>query len=315
MDPDRGRMGAGAGVAQVREVSGAGLHDQCVALDWDAQRDDVLDVAEPETLGVTDDARCGVDEASGLVTGRGDDRQDAAGGQHPPCRCDEQPELFAGEHPQVGPACRAARGCAAPGVVPAGLVGRRGAYDQGDLSEVVRQAFGHLVGPDGTHLHSRQVPLVQGGAEPGADVLGEWEVRDQRDGAAVEFGGGDQGGFTGGEAFGDQCPVAGAGTDQVLSQFPPDGLAVLNADCGTGLVSVRAGARSGRPFYAARVRAQPDGQRDHAALTGGRVVAAGWVVRAGRRVVHVLGDPRRPPDPRALIKHRRRARFSRSAAS
>nr|WP_205718705.1 hypothetical protein [Actinomadura sp. WMMA1423] len=119
-----------------------------------------------------------------------------------------------------------------------GLVGRRGTDDQGHLAEVVRQALGHLVGPDGAHLHSRQLSLIEGDAESVADVLGEWKVRDQCEGAAVEFGGCDQGGFAGSEAFDDHCPFVGAGTDQVLGQFSPDGPAVLDADCGIGHLSV-----------------------------------------------------------------------------
>ncbi|MGI5417474.1 hypothetical protein [Actinomadura luteofluorescens] len=84
MDTDREWKGAGVGVAELREVSRAGLHDQCVTLDRDAQRDDVLGAAESEALGVADDARRRVDEVSGLVAGRGDDRQDTPGSQHPP---------------------------------------------------------------------------------------------------------------------------------------------------------------------------------------------------------------------------------------
>lgn len=194
----------------------------------------MLDVAEPRAPDLADDARGGVDEASGLVAGGGGDRQNPTRPQHPPRRRQEQPELPAGEHRRVRPAHRAARPPLTRRGPASGLVGRWGGDDQGDITEVVGEATGHLVRPAGPHLYTVQLVLGQGGAQAGADVLGEREVRDQRDTAPTEFGGGGQRRLARSEPLSDHIALASTGRDQMPRELPPHGLTVPLADLALG---------------------------------------------------------------------------------
>ena len=55
----------------------------------------------------------------------------------------------------------------------------RAGDDQDELAEVVGQTAGHLVGSARPHPHTPELVVGEGGAQAGADVLGEREVRHQ----------------------------------------------------------------------------------------------------------------------------------------
>jgi hypothetical protein len=151
-------------VAQVSQVGGPGLDDQSVSVDGDAERDDVLDVAESDLLGVADRPRRRIDQSPSVMPGGGDDGEHPAGPQHPPGPGQEQAELLVGEHPQLGPARRAAAQGFLPGRRTAGLMRWWRGDDQGDIAKVIGESPSDLVGPRGPHLHACELLLIQGGS-------------------------------------------------------------------------------------------------------------------------------------------------------
>ncbi|WP_433241567.1 hypothetical protein [Actinomadura nitritigenes] len=183
------------------------MDEEGVSFDGDSDGDDVLGVTEPGRARLPDDLRCRVDEVTSVVSGRGHDREMPAGPRDPVRGGKERAGLEGAVGQAVGQARRAPADGSAGSRLRFGRGGseRRWRRDQErDLAEVVGEAAVHLVGAARPHLHVAEALARQCGAELSADVLGEREVRDARDGSTAELGGGAQGGGIGGERFGDQ---------------------------------------------------------------------------------------------------------------